>query len=317
MKKTIYLHIGFHKTGTSALQHYLWNNRALLRKKGINYPAIGLSGPTHGMLANCLRGEPSHDFVRRTKPMSYPGEFSPYAVPPGLSADVLYKSAVKNAERSRCPITVFSSECFLEEIDPEDVASRLVGRRHNTRIVVYLRRQDYWIQSVINQIVKDRFLRFSGNLAHIPQMEQMDYLTILRRWEKAFGRSNLIVRVYEKGQLVNDDIVDDFLSLLGLPTPAKGRRKSARTENVSLHRDVVGILRETNALHVSPAIHRLLLEALQPLSNLLLARDGEAGLQLIAPEMRRELVNHFEEVNGEIARRYLGRSDGRLFRERI
>jgi hypothetical protein len=313
VKKIIYLHIGFHRTGTSALQRYLWENRISLSKKGINYPAVGLSGPTHGMLANCLRREPSQDFVRRTKPKTFPGEFNPYAVPSDISANALYESAIADALESPCSITVLSSECFLEEIDPEDVASRLVGPGHDTRIVVYLRRQDSWIQSVINQIVKDRFLRFSGNFADIPQLEQMNYLAILQRWEKAFGRDNLLVRVYEKGQLINDDIVADFLSLLGLPTPRKRKGKAARTENVSLHRDIVGILRETNALNVSPVTHHLLLESLQPLSDALLAEDGESGLELVAPEMCRAIVSHFEGINCEIACRYLGRPDGRLF----
>jgi len=38
MMKRIFLHIGFHKTGTSALQEYLSKNREYLLKQKILYP---------------------------------------------------------------------------------------------------------------------------------------------------------------------------------------------------------------------------------------------------------------------------------------
>ena len=38
MEKTIYLHIGGRKTGTTAIQLFLSSNRAQLKKKGYLYP---------------------------------------------------------------------------------------------------------------------------------------------------------------------------------------------------------------------------------------------------------------------------------------
>ena len=40
-KKKFVLHIGMNKTGTSAIQTFLFKNRKELAKKGINYPNIG------------------------------------------------------------------------------------------------------------------------------------------------------------------------------------------------------------------------------------------------------------------------------------
>ena len=37
-KKTIYLHIGVSKTGTTSIQRFLYKNRELLKDKGILYP---------------------------------------------------------------------------------------------------------------------------------------------------------------------------------------------------------------------------------------------------------------------------------------
>lgn len=38
MNKTLYLHLGFHKTGTTSFQHYCASNRDLLLEHGITYP---------------------------------------------------------------------------------------------------------------------------------------------------------------------------------------------------------------------------------------------------------------------------------------
>ena len=39
-QKTIYLHIGMPKTGSTSIQLFLYNNRELLEKQGIFYPVI-------------------------------------------------------------------------------------------------------------------------------------------------------------------------------------------------------------------------------------------------------------------------------------
>ena len=39
-KKTIYLHIGTSKTGTTSIQYFLWKNKTLLEERGILYPFI-------------------------------------------------------------------------------------------------------------------------------------------------------------------------------------------------------------------------------------------------------------------------------------
>jgi len=40
-----------------------------------------------------------------------------------------------------------------------------------------------------------------------------NYFKIIEQYSEYFGEDNMIVRVYEKQQLVNEDIVDDFMSI--------------------------------------------------------------------------------------------------------
>ena len=42
-KKTLYLHIGMGKTGTTALQVFFSGNRKAMEKQGIAYPSLGKS----------------------------------------------------------------------------------------------------------------------------------------------------------------------------------------------------------------------------------------------------------------------------------
>jgi hypothetical protein len=51
---TVYLHIGYPKTGTTLLQNYFAQNRGVLRQKGILCPPIGTSWTGHHVLAGDL-----------------------------------------------------------------------------------------------------------------------------------------------------------------------------------------------------------------------------------------------------------------------
>ena len=54
MRKTIYLHIGHYKTGTTALQVFLARNRAKLLRRGLGYPEKICNHAKHSKLAFSL-----------------------------------------------------------------------------------------------------------------------------------------------------------------------------------------------------------------------------------------------------------------------
>jgi hypothetical protein len=54
MARVIYFHIGFNKTGTTALQHTLSLNRGLLQARGFAYPSEAVAeSPPLPMLPAC------------------------------------------------------------------------------------------------------------------------------------------------------------------------------------------------------------------------------------------------------------------------
>ena len=51
--KTIFLHVGTHKTGTTSIQHFLARNRYELQERGFSYPDIHMLEDAH----HCLGGQ--------------------------------------------------------------------------------------------------------------------------------------------------------------------------------------------------------------------------------------------------------------------
>jgi hypothetical protein len=115
-KKTVYFHIGTHKTGTTALQNFFVRNREVLGEKGFRYDFYNDSEMNHGYLV---------------KPEKWEG---------------LILDENKNY--------IFSGEDFYSHI--LNISNVVKGRlsRFNVNFIVYLRRQHLMKQSVYNQIVK-------------------------------------------------------------------------------------------------------------------------------------------------------------------
>lgn len=184
--KTITLHIGTHKTGTTALQHYLHHNRLRLADAGWFYPKSGISASHFG----------HHDVAwhfSRKQPFDFTNLF--------LEID---SAQVGNI--------LLSSEEFEFFKRPDEIKSRFSAYR--VRIVLYLRRQDELLLSEFNQNVKMGL--YGGTLnafsAKLEKHGRFDYHALCDRWAKAFGRDNVIVRIFRP----EVDILDDFPKLLGI-----------------------------------------------------------------------------------------------------
>lgn len=261
MKKTLYLHIGYHKTGTTSIQNFFWNNRKILSKESdLLYPEIGNSGPTHAQFALCL---PSgrDKIISEIASVKGSEDDNPYAGYTGPEANDLYQELGKEIERTDCKRILLSSECFLEWIRPDVISKHL--REYcdcNVKIIVYLRRQDQWIQSVYNQVIKDPFIRYAGELEELPQISMLDYFGTLMTWAEEFNRDNIIVRSYERSALLEHGTISDMLNLLNLNGIKNYNfSMSIKDKNKSLESKQVKILHALNKKEVQDEIFRLVL----------------------------------------------------------
>lgn len=294
----VYLHIGTHKTGSTALQWFFIKNQPLLAVNGYLYPGSILNGVAHHPLAWALMPD-QPNYAQHKEP-----------------AESLWHKAVTEAEAKSCAKLIVSSEDFWHLTDVTKLASLFAGV--DVRIVVYLRRQDQFVQSAYNMMVKWEWSRRTGTLEKyledVIQTRYLDYAARLQPWADAFGQANIIVRPYEKAQFAGS-IFQDFCASIGIPWQDDFVLPQ-QDVNPPLAPKALEFLRILNELPLQQEQHHNIVELLAQYSQL--AKPGrehfaEHGLLTVDEQTR--LMETFAGSNQVVARTYLGRPDGQLFHE--
>ncbi|NWG38593.1 MAG: hypothetical protein HXY27_01295 [Hydrogenophilaceae bacterium] len=206
--KTIYLHIGQTKTATTTLQAFFFENRNWLHDNGIYYPECPEAHPI----------KTQHRFLVE----SIAGLNLPF--PDRIGAWDYLEKKIDASDRDKILI---SEEVFwhLFEKRPAGRKSAIQWIRQrlgnlDVKIICYLRRQDKWIESWYNQIVKTDVnalsrLEYMDFIQTYRDYGLLNYSEALQPWSDVFGEENLFVRPFEKSRFLNGDIIADFMSILG------------------------------------------------------------------------------------------------------
>ena len=228
MPRRLILHIGYYKTGSTALQDQLYHLRPALAERGVLYPEAGRPlprNPSHsGLTFQELDRAQSHLPFWYTNSNDF-AEYKNWKVPPARDA-VLAEVAASPAET-----IIISSEEFIrfgsEQGVPADQTKDLIhalGVDHVT-IICYLRRPDRYIESWYNQLIKMglpvgrlslSMMREPGDRHHYYGTPHTDFDRMIEYWAHLVGCDELIVRDYD--QLHNGAIFDDFSFAVGLPS---------------------------------------------------------------------------------------------------
>lgn len=301
----IVLHIGTEKTGTTTLQSVGKQNRAWLAARGVDYP-VTEGRAAHTRLA-IYAARPGRQLdLRRVERLleteayeafkaSFAEDFSRQVR--GSASQVIWFSTEHLSSRVRRPGDIAKLAALLRPL-----ASRV-------RVVIYLRPQpDLFLSSYSTAIKAGR------DMDPKPPVTGKEYYyhydTMLRRWAAAFGREAITVRVFQREALVGGDVISDFLSVLGLAEDAEFVRPAEL--NKRLDADGLRFLRAFNRL-VPPARG----EVVDPLRGEIgrLLEDVSAGPKLEMPAaVMRGIADLFAPANAAVARKYLGRKDGVLFK---
>lgn len=298
MVRRAFLHIGGEKTGTTTLQNFLTRNAALLKQAGFYYPCgkddICFENNGHfPVAASVLAGEVEVEAVSvdRQRTLSYvlPELTRMCRMTDGdliLSCE-LFSSRLKKPERLR----------KLRDALPID----------DIKVIFYAREpSELALASWSTGIRAGICSKFSPDLI-TPEDRYFNHLRTLDLWAEFFGRDNLIVREYDRTQLVNEDIRWDFCKQLGI------KLKNPRLdndENLSLDMQRLEVMRQINETlppfehsadgwRHAQKIRELIIECIpqgEPLAALLSERDANA------------IKARFSDVTRVLNKRYFGDS---------
>lgn len=292
-RKKLFIHIGYHKTGTSAIQNLLSNSIAALGKNNILVPLTGYDFKTHAILANSLKVQSNL-----------------------FDTTSLYKRLVKEINESSAPKAVISSECFLEGDLTSQLYKNLDGGNFDLNFIIYLRKHDSWINSLYGELIKDNIRRCILPPFQVREMRApyVNYLQIIKRWHRAFPTSNIIIRPYEKEQMPRGLFVD-FLSTLGVTNYDDFYfNESTSRINLSWPAEVLYFLRRINFIPMAQVMRQEVMDCLAQYSNSILSnKHYHINEYLIPAEERAAILNHYIDDYKRIATEYLLRKDGDLF----
>lgn len=243
----IFLHIGRHKTGTSALQQLLRKNLKALAAHGFNYLPAARGGPSNPTLALALTPERMAG--------ADPAQRAVYE-------EELEASARRLRHQGHA---IVSSEAFQNT--PPQAAARFfpVG---GTMVIVYLREQLDYLLSAYAQFVQAQPTRMP--FVDYAASARLDYDAFLQGWAEAFGREAVIARPYVRERLVGGDVRHDFLDLIGADPAWLSFREDL--DNPSIGPELVEAKGLLNAFVPPEVMARLDLYAL--LSTLAAERPG-------------------------------------------
>lgn len=286
------LHIGFHKTGTSALQKFCRLNRDNLAGYGYLYPKTGISEIQFPSTPSSEGGHRGLSDIFATPT----NEISRHKLESIISETTKYKN-IHNV--------IISSEIFSEPNKKisRNVCSVLNEYFNEIKIITYLRRQDLYAETMYREVLcwsgrkeQRNFEQFQREF--LPPW--LDYKSRIEAWGNIFGPDKLIVKSYDDRQYQN--IIEDFFKSIGLAQINESGFDSMPDINPSLPVDLVPLLLGLNQLYLTreqkSEATQLIFEKLS-CSNYKVARK-----KLLSDSLYREYVDTYGPMNRDIASVY-------------
>lgn len=308
MIERLILHIGQSKTGTSALQALLSGERETLENSGILFPDIILHGKNLGLLEHNAFAESISAISRY----------------PHLDAEQWTARFIAQIKEKKAHTLLLSAESFfgtpqIWTLSPTDdfltlhrqkverLASLLPAKK--THIVLYLRRQDLWLESAIGHIIRYEGLlgrRVYENNEQITALlsPHLDYLRLADMWQEVLAPEQFSIVPYEHDALKGGDTALDFLERTGLDEIIRlTDNVPKKLENRSWSAECLTIKQELNKKEKSKTRERAIISILNTLNE----RDDLPRTRfMISQEIKDRVLEEHKADNRRLAEKYHG-----------
>jgi hypothetical protein len=287
----VILHIGWHKTGTSSLQTFLSKNRTmLLEHHGILYPDTGFISHAHHKLAWSLQDPLISQWAKKIS----------FRTP----AEEIFTLLFTECRNKNAETVLLSSEEFslTEKYNIKRLESIIAP--HQITIVAYIRRQDKYLESLYNQLIKTSFMRYKLDFGRFIENKikegGLNYMDYFSKWSDALPGAEFIIRPYERELLPQNDICHDFLNQI-LKNPGQDFAFNPKEENESLGFRSVEFIRRMNRISIGEGQHQKIVMLLKQME-----KEKKQHRGLLSGTTRQEILDTFQQSNQQFSVQYFG-----------
>lgn len=311
---TLYLHIGMPKTGTSYIQKFLKENRNVLKEKGYVFPIFpevpnvlpqrNARFLLHTYLDEKGKADKAKTLEVWNSNFDYISELFTKYDNMIMSEESIWGLNKKNNR-------------FWKKLKKE-----VDNRGIDCKVIAYLRRQDLFEQSHWAQKVQEYETCTFNEYINGVSKDRLDYYTRLNDIAKFMGKENIIVRVYEKQQWggTQNNLISDFFETIGLELTEDFVPPEKSVVNISLSGKYLAFKHYMNRYPERQAKllkKDCLYKALGELAYRNASNTNYSKNVFLSQEETVAYLDKFKEENELVAREYLGREDGILFRDEV
>lgn len=300
--KSLVLHLGIPKTGSSALQVFCAQNRAAMLAHSLDYFELGeFTLGTRGKISAGNGAHLARSFLRPKGAAYKPDREQQLA------------ALERQISASTCETGLLSSEMFVfaEDAALTELSQWLAARSIELRFFYYIREQVEFLSSSYIQQVKRHACTETAEqyiLRVYPKIGHIKYSKFFDRLAKFTGPQQIICRNYDEARAFDHGVCDGFVETFGLD-PAK-LVFGETSVNVSLDLIETQIMLALNRFKPRMRFSDLLVENAARMGR----RTVDLSHQLLSSETLERLETYYAADNNRFARAYFNRD--RLFAPR-
>lgn len=286
----LYIHIGTHKTASTTIQTALYNNRGYLENEGIVVlsPPISFRTLMSSTTLNVDLSKDNLSLVNQVKQYPKNADLNFLVSFEGLSGD---------------PILGYKNSKIIAKI------LREMTLEFEVKIIIYLRRQDHFIESLYTQKIHEgesySFHEFINKFDEF----SFNWESLLDSYDNEFGKENLIVRKYDTENLPkSNSILRDFGTIIGSKYMQMIDNNESR--NLGYSRDALEVARLTNP-YLNESDKKRLRHILQKTNT----KQPFDSYSFFSELEREHFLSQYIRSNSNVAKKYFYGSSEGLFPE--